>query len=472
MRSWISQYKKVIVNTLIIVTLVVVSICILVGLLNGNISLFLQNFWTIISPIVIGFIIAYLSNPIVSFFEKYLFRWLKNFKVKRFISILITFILIIAFVIFLVTMLLPSVFSTLASFWDTYVVHYESSVISLSNRINSIMDSIHLFDRTQRLDPEAVLAWIQDTLPWLDNLSKGNFSGIIPNSNVEVNSSESSNSMISDILSSKNFLDLFDYAFNLGSSLFTAIKDTVLGIFIAFYMLMSKEKWKAQIRRFLNVIFSPKHVRAIIRFAKLLDRSFGGFIEGQLLDAIVVGIISYVVFSIFGLPIPHLLATIIAVTNVIPIFGPFIGGIPAAFIVFLTAPEKTILFVALIVIIQQIDGNIICPHILGDKINISSLTTIIAIITMGGLFGIFGMLIGVPVFAVAVNIIQGITLNTLRRKGFETSLEYYYVGDVENISEPNTSQKPIGKLFNKIISFFKSTPSNHKTHNTNKNEET
>lgn len=472
MSKWISQHKKVIVNTLIIVSLVVISICILVGLLNGSIALFLQNFWLIISPVIIGFVIAYLSNPIVGFVEKYIFRWIKNFKIKRFISILITFLLIIAFILFLVTMLFPSVFSTLISFWDTYVVHYESSIISLSNRINSIMDNIYFFDRTQRLDPEAVLKWVKETLPWLDSLSKGNFSGIIPNAGFDFDSSESSGSMISGILSSKNFIDLFNYIFNLGSSVFTAIKNTVLGIFIAFYMLMSKEKWKAHIRRFLNVILSPKNVRAIIRFAKLLDRSFGGFIEGQLLDAIVVGVFSYAVFSIFGLPIPHLLATIIAVTNIIPILGPFIGGIPAAFIVFLTAPEKTILFIILIVIIQQIDGNIICPHILGDKINISSLTTIVAIITMGGLFGIFGMLIGVPVFAVAVNVIQNITLNTLRRKGYETSLEYYYVGDVDDISEVTRSQNSITKFLKNIISKIKNIFSTNKTTESNKNEET
>ena len=151
----------------------------------------------------------------------------------------------------------------------------------------------------------------------------------------------------------------------------------------------------------------------------------------------------FIVFNIFGIPIPHLLATIIAVTNVIPIFGPFIGGIPAAFIVLLTQPEKTLLFILLIIVIQQIDGNIICPHIIGDKINISSLTTIIAIITMGGLFGIFGMLIGVPVFAVAVNVIQNHTLNTLRRKGYETSLDHYYVGKSENISDPKVDPNNI-----------------------------
>ena len=212
---------------------------------------------------------------------------------------------------------------------------------------------------------------------------------------------------------------------------------------------MAKERVKAYTRRLLNSFLKPKKVRAIIRLGKLLDRTFGGFIEGQLIDAGVVGIICYVVFSIFGIPIPHLLATIIAVTNVIPIFGPFIGGIPAAVLVLLTDPNKLILFIVLIIVIQQIDGNIICPHILGDRINISSLATIIAIITMGGLFGIFGMVIGVPVFAVVIHIINTHTMNALRKKGLETSLNHYYVGNLDMISDKKSTSKITRRLFKK-----------------------
>jgi predicted PurR-regulated permease PerM len=235
---------------------------------------------------------------------------------------------------------------------------------------------------------------------------------------------------------------------------------------------MAKERCKATIRRFLTGVFSPRKVRSIIRFTKLLDRSFGGFIEGQLLDAIVVGIISYFVFTIFGIPTPHLIATIIAVTNVIPIFGPFIGGIPAAFLVLLAAPEKTLLFINLIFVIQQIDGNIICPHILGDKINISSLATIIAIVTMGGLFGILGMIIGVPIFAVAIQLIQNWTINSLRNKGLDTSLEYYYVGHVEELSDnTDKSNNAINTLFNKIATFLKNIIAELKSIFLNQNKE-
>ena len=335
-------------------------------------------------------------------------------------------------------MLIPSLISTIQSFWDTYVVNYETSIKALAIRINSVLDGFEFMDTMQRVDPDGLLDWVKTNLPWLDDIVDGNFSTILPN---QSNSENSTNSQfdINSLLNSDNLMSAFGYAFTFGSSLFNFVKNLVLGIFIAVYMLMSKERCKAMIRRFLNSFLKPKQVRLIIRFGDLIDRSFGGFIEGQLLDAIVVGIVSYIVFSIFGLPIPHLLASIIAVTNVIPIFGPFIGGIPAAFLVLLTAPEKTLLFVILIVVIQQIDGNIICPHILGDKINISSLATIIAIVTMGGLFGIFGMLIGVPVFAVIIHMINNYTINALRQKGLETSLKHYYVGNPDCLAENTTT---------------------------------
>ena len=321
------------------------------------------------------------------------------------------------------------------SFWESYVVDYENSVRGLVDTINSTIERFKLLNSIDPINPDEAIAWVQEKLPWINDIAEGDLAAILPNVSTSV---------------SHNITSILNYALSFGASLFNFIKNFLLGIFIAFYMLMAKERCKAYIRRLLNSFLTPKNVRSVVRFGKLLDRSFGGFIEGQLIDAMVVGIISYLTFLIFGIPIPHLLATIIAVTNVIPIFGPFIGGIPAAFLVLLTAPEKTILFIILIFVIQQIDGNIICPHILGDKINISSLATIIAIITMGGLFGILGMVIGVPIFAVIIHVINDYTMNALRKKGLSTSMKDYYVGNLECIENNSPSvKKRIKNLFSK-----------------------
>ena len=174
------------------------------------------------------------------------------------------------------------------------------------------------------------------------------------------------------------------------------------------------------------------------------------------MDAVVVAVISYFVFLIFGLPAPYILAAIVGITNVIPILGPFIGGIPCAVLVLLMDPSKTILFIILVLIIQQIDGNIICPKILGGKIDISPLTVLISIVIMGGLFGIPGMILGVPCFAVVIHLIQNKVINSLRNKGLESSIEHYYVGHVEDILDvDDNSDKLIVKFFNWIANICK-----------------
>ena len=463
MNGWISENKKTISSSLIILTTVFLGFLLIYGYINGSIKNFFNEFFDIFSPITIGFVIAYLSNDTVAFIEKRLLFWIKSFSLKRLISIIISFILSITIIIVILTMLIPNLVTTFKSFWDTYIVNYDSAAKMLAYRINLVMDQIPIFDSTQRINPEGLVELIQETFPWIDNLVEGDFSAILPNGSQNVGPSgettgESSIGFdISLFLNSDNIISVFGYALSLGSSVVNIIKNIFLGIFVAIYMLMSKERIKAYTRRLLNSFLSPAKVRATIRFGTLLNRSFGGFIEGQLLDALVVGIMTYVLFNIFKFANPLMLATIIAVTNIIPVLGPFIGGIPATFLVLLTTPEKTILCVLLIILIQQIDGNIICPHILGDKINISSLATITAIVTMGGLFGIFGMLIGVPVFAVIIHLINNYTMNALRRKGLETSLNHYYVGDVRNLQEKNASDtfdkvlKSISKVTKKLL---------------------
>lgn len=448
MGQWLSSNKKTITSTVIVVSILMLASFLVYGCINGSIQNFIQNFLDIISPITIGFIIAYLSNKLITRLEKSALKWIKNFSIRRLIAIIITFSFVVFVIIFAITMLIPNLLTTVQSFWDTYIVNYESAATMLAIRINLIMDQFAFFDSTQRIDPEEFVVLIRTNLPWITNLANGDFSAIFPNATFPSGSGEAGTSFdISKLLTSDSFTSILGYALNWGSSMFNFVKNFVLGIFVAIYMLVYKERCAAHFRRFLISCLSPSQARYTFRFASLLDRSFGGFIEGQLLDALIVGIITYILFNIFNFTNPLLLATIIAVTNVIPVLGPFIGGIPAAFLVLLTQPEKVFLFVILILVVQQIDGNLICPHILGDKINISSLATLIAIIVMGGLFGIFGMLIGVPVFAVVLQLINNYTANALRRKGMETSIENYYVGNSNIIIEKNKTQGTKKLLF-------------------------
>ncbi len=467
MGEWLSNNKKTITSTLIVVAIIILAFGLVYTCINGSLQEFISEFSEIVAPITIGFVIAYLSNPAITFLERRVFKWIKSFSLRRLISIILIFALAICLIVCIITMLIPNLVATLRSFWDTYIVNYESAATLFAARVNLLMDEFSIFDSTQRLDPQAFVETIRANFPWLDNIVEGDFSDILQDSMMDSAENNTAAFDITKLLASDGFVSLMGYIMSFGSSIFNLVKNILLGIFVAIYMLISKEKFKAYFRRFLNSFLAPSQVRYIIRFGTLLDRSFGGFIEGQLLDALIVGIITYILFNAFSFANPLLLATIIAVTNVIPILGPFIGGIPAAFLVLLTQPEKVILFVVLILVVQQIDGNIICPNIIGDKINISSLATLIAIITMGGLFGIFGMVIGVPVFAVILHLINNYTINSLRRKGFETSLEHYHVGDPSCIVEKK-SQIDFTRILKSISAATQKLMTNKKSKKNNK----
>ena len=444
MKEWFSEHKKTIYFVCLVCLVLALCAWLTVSIIDGTIGGFLASVVSILAPVLIGFIIAYLSNPVVSFFEHSIFKKLKKPTLKRALSIIVTFVIFLLVLSFLVVQLIPNFISAASSLWNTYIVDYENSVRSLVSYANNFISSMSFLESwIDPLDADLIISWIEEQIDALKHL--------------EVNTQpESTSPNILSIFSNESIWSAVGYIFSVGTSIINGIKNFFLGLFISFYMLMAKDKIKAHLRRLLNAFFAPKKVRSVIRFGKLLDNTFGGFIEGQLIDAVVVGVISYFAFLIFDIPSPYVLAIIISVTNVIPILGPFIGGIPCAFIVFLINPPKTILFVILIIIIQQIDGNIICPKILGDKINISSLSVIISIVIMGGLFGIPGMFLGVPCFAVAIHLIQHSVLNKLRNKGMETSLEQYYIGDAEDIIDnTDKSQKLVVRAYNACAKLLK-----------------
>jgi predicted PurR-regulated permease PerM len=171
-------------------------------------------------------------------------------------------------------------------------------------------------------------------------------------------------------------------------------------------LLINKEKRYAQIMRFRRAFLSDKVNTFITTVCTTADRSFGGFLRGKILDSSIVGVLVYCLISLVGVPYAILLAVIVAITDIVPVIGPFIGVIPSAVIVLLTDPGKVIPFLLCILLVQQIDGNILAPKILGENTGISSLCVIIAISTMGSLFGLIGMIIGVPLMAVIYDLVR------------------------------------------------------------------
>ncbi len=231
---------------------------------------------------------------------------------------------------------------------------------------------------------------------------------------------------------------LMDSLLGLGISFLVFLKNAILGIFISIYLLLSKERVGAQVKRVITALFPEKAAKTILRITKKSDRTAGRFIMGTLIDAIFVAIVTLIALSIFDIKYALLIAIVIGFTNMIPFFGPFIGGIPCALLLLIdditmivnNPDEPTrfscITFVILMLIIQQIDGNIINPRVIGNSTGLSSLGVLISVTVMSGFFGFFGMLLGVPVAAIIIGIGKEFTEHLLKKKQLPVALAAYY----------------------------------------------
>ena len=208
-------------------------------------------------------------------------------------------------------------------------------------------------------------------------------------------------------------------------SLALLVKDLLIALIVTFYLLIRKDVFAAQSKK---IIYSalPTHVGdLVVEETRSAYRIMSGFINGKLLDSLIIGVIALVCCNLLKFPYPALLATIIGVTNVIPFFGPFIGAIPCALLVFLDSPIKCVYFAIFILVLQQFDGNILGPKILGDSTGLASFWVLFSILLFGGLFGFAGMVLGVPVFAMIYSVLRRLVHYGLRRRGLPEDTKFY-----------------------------------------------
>ncbi|MHC1749225.1 MAG: AI-2E family transporter [Cellulosilyticaceae bacterium] len=346
----------------------------------SSISNTFDNLFTLLNPFIYGFIIAYLLNgPYVFLYNKvYTLKNLAhNSKLQRIrkplslISVYVLFLLIITIIFSIIVPQLVESINTLISSLPQYSK-------SLELFINNTLDSLNL----------PYNFWNQFQALWRDLLQTiGKFV-------------------------TTGLPRILDIAMNIT----TSISSIVIGFVVSIYMLSGKDKLKAQVKKLLFAFLPEKHVLNILNIAALTNRTFGGFITGQLTDAFILGILCFIGMSIFSFPYTLLISVIIGITNIIPIFGPIIGGIPCTFIILMANPIKALWFIVFIFVLQQIDGNIICPKIVGNSIGLSGLWVIFAILVGGGLLGLFGMVIGVPTFAVIYALVKHVTYVRLNKK--------------------------------------------------------
>jgi hypothetical protein len=204
-----------------------------------------------------------------------------------------------------------------------------------------------------------------------------------------------------------------------------AIKDVAIGIIICIYALNSKDAFKAQTKKLAFSLLKKREAAILIKEMAFINKTFSAFISGKIIDSLIIGTICFIGMHILGLPYVILISVIVGVTNIIPFFGPFIGAIPSTIIMLTVDPIKALYFVIFILILQQLDGNVIGPKILGDSTGLPSFWVMFAIIVGGGMFGFVGMIVGIPAFAVIYTYVTRYVNHRLKSKGLPIETKVY-----------------------------------------------
>lgn len=386
----------------------VALICVLVVLILSNLSAILRPFQTlnsILAPITIGLIVAYLANPLLRLFEYKVFFRLKSRRANRALSLFFTYLVIFAMLAGVIWLIVPQVIESVNDLRINGTTYINNIITSL----NRIITAIPFLEGNpdNLLSLEKLLNMI---LRWLNDYSISLIGGIG----------------------------------TVASGIITVLKNILVGFFISLYVLLAKDRLNAGCRRIFRALLSPKKEALLLYYTRQAHRKFGGFFIGKIIDSIIIGLLSGVLFSIFKIPYAMLIAVIVGVTNVIPFFGPFIGAIPSAMIIFIKDPMKALLFCILILAIQQFDGNVLGPLILGESTGISSLGILVSITVASGLFGFAGMLIGVPLFALLTVMAEDYLKYKLHKKGHSVRLRDYYPADAFLLPD-DTEEEPKNK---------------------------
>ena len=366
---------------------------------------FSRKFLSALSPVLYGAFMAYLLAPMVNYFEElFLPKGKKIEKGKRTsgglraLSILLTWAIIALMLYLLASVLLPELYKSIAQLLSNIETYYHTISGWVAHLLETYPPLEHWVSQQLDLSYNSLMNWItKEVLPQASTLMtivSGSVFGMV--------------SFVSDLL---------------------------VGIIVSVYFLATKETCAAHARKVVCGLFPKEHVYWVLRGAAKVDSIFAGFVRGKLLDSIIIGAMCFVGCSILKFPYTPLVSVIVGVTNVIPFFGPFLGAIPSTILILLASPRKALYFVLFVLALQQLDGNIIGPKILGDKTGLSSLWVIIAILVGGSFFGLAGMFFGVPVCACLYSAADFLVRVLLKKKGLPLVTEAYTAGTPEGTGE-------------------------------------
>lgn len=386
---------------------VVIVIALVISLIFsklGPIATAISTIISTVSSVLYGVVMAFLMAPVydrigiwVGEILSSLFpKWKKSDKYAKMIATLACLVILILVVFALIMMIIPELVNSI-----TNVISYAPS-------------------GTQNLE-----AWLKDILnknPNLEKLIIGNYLDI--------------SARLSDIATTTVLPNVNTYIKNLSSGVINAlgvVVNIIIGLMVMMYLLNMKTTLASQAKKIVYAVAGVKIGNEIVTEARYIKNMFEKFIVGKIIDSIIIGIINYVFMAIIHMPYALLISVVVGVTNVIPFFGPFIGAIPSIILLLLISPFTALQFAVWILVLQQVDGNIIGPKILGQTTGLPSFWVLFSILLFGGLFGIVGMIIAVPTWAIIYRTISRLSEHFLRKKGLKPDSKHYM--DLDHIDE-------------------------------------
>ncbi len=402
--------KKYLCLGLTAFAVIAASICFYYLVFHGDrFSAQVDAFFKVISPVMYGIIFAYLMTPLVNGIERQLLIpifsrngksiTVKQKKYMRMLSVILT-ILLVGYLIY--------------GFFSILIPNIMKSVKSISYQFPYYVQNLTNWSTKFLADNPDIEKMV---INFLDTYSE-EFTNYLNNSIVPQ----------METLVKHVSLSLI--------SVFKVLWNFIIGVVISIYVLFSKENFAGQAKKLAFALFSTKTANQVIKDIRFTSDTFIGFIGGKIIDSIIIGFICFACTSILNMPYALLVSVIVGVTNIIPFFGPYLGAVPSAVLILMVNPLKCVYFIIFILILQQVDGNLIGPKILGQSTGLSGFWVIFSITIFGGFMGVFGMIIGVPLFAVFYAFSRRITNHLLEKKGLpqETgkylNVKYIDEGDV------------------------------------------
>ncbi|MCI9663686.1 MAG: AI-2E family transporter [Lachnospiraceae bacterium] len=415
--------KKYIMIGIIAFFVIASSICFYYLVFHGDrFSAKINALMIIASPILYGIILAYLLTPIVNNLETNLLIPLflkisadeeKKRKIMRFLSVAITIILVVLLIKGFFSILIPNLIT---------------SIRSISNQFPTYVENlIHFTDRYFENNPdiEKIFAQVLDTY----------------------------SEQLNDFINNNVITRLESLVKTVSLSMIGVLKslwNLIIGLVISIYVLFSKETFSGQAKKIMYAFFPTRTANGLIKDFRFVSDTFIGFISGKIIDSFIIGVICFAGTSLLKMPYALLISVIVGITNIIPFFGPYLGAIPSAILILMVDPIKCIYFIIFILILQQVDGNVIGPKILGESTGLSGFWVIFSITLFGGIMGIPGMIIGVPFFAVLYAMAKRIISRHLTQKGLSTATKDYmnleYIKGYEFVPKDDGVKKKFFKL--------------------------